>query len=257
MLSTIGLIIDIAIIASLIIFAFIGIKKGFLHSIISLFSWVFCLLVAFLTAKYVAGWINGIFDLSGLIGSKISGALIDSNNFFAQAINTFATKEEIINTIPSETNSFVKQIIKVVFSNSAVDMTSTESIGSVVGVGLGQIITIVIAGILIFVVLKIAVALLNKLFNKISKTKVLGAVNKVLGAVFGVIKVAFVVVGLNLVLVGLSVIPMVNKTITPLIQENTYVEKFTYNVTDKLFTNYIVDGKILENWIGDMWENRK
>jgi len=257
MLSTVGLIIDIIIIAVLVIFAIIGLKKGFLHSIISLFSWAFCLLIAFLTAKYVAGWINSIYDFASLIGDKISSSLIEGNNFFAQAINTFTNKEEIIAAIPGETNGLVKQIIKVVFTNSSVDMTSTETVGSVVGYSIGQVTTIVIAGILIFIVLKIAVALLTKLFNKIAQTKVLGAVNKVLGAILGVLKAGFIVLGLNLVLVGLSMVPFVNKTITPIVQENTYVEKFIYNTTDKLFESYVIDGKLMENWIGDMWENRK
>ena len=105
--------------------------------------------------------------------------------------------------------------------------------------------------------LKIAIALLTKLFNKIAKTKVLGALNKVLGGILGVLKAGFIIFGLNLVLVGLSMLPMVNKTLTPLIQENTYVEKFVYNSTDKLFEKYVVEGKLMENWIGDMWENRK
>lgn len=257
MLSTIGLIIDIVIILALVIFTCIGLKKGFLHSIISLFSWAFCLLVAFLTAKYVAGWINGIFNFAGLIGDKISGGLIESNNFFAQAVNSFTNKEAIIEAIPEDTNSVVKQLIKVVFTNSAVDMNSTASIGSLVGDSLGQIITIVIAGILIFIVLKVAVALLTKLFNKIAQTKVLGTVNKVLGAILGFLKAGFIVIGLNLVLVGLSLLPMVNKTLTPLIQENTHVEKLIYNTTDKVFTNYIVDGKLMDNWIEDMWKSKK
>lgn len=257
MLATIGIIIDVVIIAALAIFTFIGIRKGFLHSLLSLFSWSFCLLVAFLTAKYVAGWINGIFNISGMLGDKISGALIDSNNFFAQAINSFASKEDVIKAIPSDTNGLLKQLIKVVFNNSSVDMSSTKTVGSVVGAGLGQVITIVITGILIFIILKVATMLLSKLFKKIAQTKVLGTLNKVLGGILGFIKVGFVVVGLNLVLCGLSLIPVVNKTINPLINENTFVEKFTYNKTDELFSSYILEGKVLENWVGDLWENRK
>lgn len=257
MFATIGIIIDIVIIAAFAIFTFIGIRKGFLHSLISLFSWTFCLLVAFLTAKYVAGWINGIFNFSGMLGNSISDALIDSNNFFGQAINSYASKDELLKAIPSDTNGLLKQLIKVVFSNSSVDMSSTESIGSVVGIGLGQVITIVITGILIFIILKVAVMLLNKLFKKIAQTKVLGTVNKVLGGILGFIKVGFIVIGLNLVLCGLSLIPLVNKTINPLINENTFVEKFAYNKTDELFSSYILEGKVLENWVDDLWENKK
>lgn len=254
MMSTIGIVIDIVIIACMGIFTFVGIKKGFLHSLISLFSWAFCLTIAFLTAKYVAGWINKIFDFSSLLGGKISGALIDSNNFFAQAINTYATKEDLINAIPSNTNGLLKQLIKIVFTNSAVDMSSTNSIGSITGESLGQIIVIVITGILIFILLKIAVMLLSKLFKKIAETKILGTLNKILGGVLGFVKTAFVIVGLNLVVVGLSLIPAVDKTVTTLVNENTYVEKFVYTKTDELFSDYILEGKALDSWIEDLWK---
>jgi len=257
MLSTIGLIIDIVIIAAIIIFTFIGFKKGFLHSVISLFSWSFCLIVAFFAAKHVAGWINGIFNISGFIGNKISNGLIDSNNFFAQAINSYESAEALIAAIPEKTNGLLKQLIKVVFTNSSVDMNSTQTIGSMVGISLGQIITIVITGILIFVVLKVAVALLSKLFDKISKTKILGTLNKILGAILSFIKVGVIIIGLNLVLIGLSLIPAVNKTITPLVNENTHVEKFIYNKTDYVFEKYFIEGKVMDNWISDLWENKK
>lgn len=254
MLATIGIFVDIIIISCLAIFTLIGIKKGFLHSLISLFSWTFCLLIAFLTAKYVANWINGIFNFSGLLGGKISKSLIESNNFFAQTINSYASKEDLINAIPSDTNGLLKQLIKVVFSNSAVNMESAETIGKIAGESLGQIIVIVVTGIIIFIVLKIAVMLLSKLFKKISETKILGTINKILGGILGFIKVAFMVVGFNLVLVGLSFIPAVDKTITPLVNENTFIEKFAYSKTDELFSSYILEGKAIDNWIEDMWK---
>ena len=75
MISTIGIIIDIAVIAAFVIFGLIGLKKGLLKSVLSIFSWGFCILVAFLTAKYVATWINGLYNFSGLIGNKISKSL--------------------------------------------------------------------------------------------------------------------------------------------------------------------------------------
>lgn len=258
MLTTIGLILDIVIIAVLVIFGIIGLKKGFLKSIISLFSWVVCIVIAFLTAKYVAGWINAIFNFSELIGGKISSALINSNSFFGQAINVYETagKDALINAIPSDTNGLIKKIITIVFTNSSVDMSSTDTIASIVGSSLGHVIMVIISGILVFVVLKIAVWLLTKLFDKIASTKVLGTLNKILGLILGVVKAGVIVVAFNCALVGLTLIPAVNKTVTPLIQENTYVEKFVYNTTDKLVGKYIVDGEIVQDWITDLWNNR-
>ena len=258
MFATIGIIIDIVIITILIIFGIIGLKKGLFKTVLSVFSWFVCLLVAIFTAKYVAGWINGLYDFSGLIGNGISKSLIKSNNFFAQSISFYAVggKESLIDAIPSDVNALVKQLIKVVFSNTQVDMSSTETIGSVVGLGLGQICMIVISGILVFIVLKIAVALLSKLFDQMAKTKIIGGLNRFLGLVLGLIRGALIVIVINLILVGLSLVPMVNKLTTPIIQENTYVEKVIYKTTDKYFGKYVIEGDTVKNWIEDVWAKR-
>lgn len=259
MLSTIGIIIDIAIILALVIVGIIGFKKGFLHSVISLFSWVVCLVIAFFTAKYVAGWINGIYNFSGLIGNGISKSFASMGEVFTKTIASFdGNKTEIIEQATAAcSNGLLDQLIKVVFNNSSYDPNSTETVASFLGASLGHIIMVIISGILVFIVLKIVVKLLTKLFDKIAKTKVLGTLNKILGLALGVVKAGLVIVVLNIVLVGLSMIPAVNKTITPIITNNTHVEKVIYNKTDELFGKYLVEGDMLENWIKDLWEARK
>lgn len=259
MLSTIGLIIDIVIVAALVICGIVGYKKGFLNSVLSLFSWVACVVVAVLVAKHVAGWINGIYDFSGLISSKITESLSESNEFFNIAINAeiFAgDAKNIIAAIPEETNGILAQIIKIIFSNSNVDMASSDTVAMFVGSSLGHIIMLIASGVLVFIVLMIAVALIKKFFNKISETKILGGLNKILGLVLGVIKAGVVIVIINCVLVGLTLIPAVNKTITPLVQENTNVERFIFNKTDEIFENYVIEGDNLQDWISSLWENR-
>ena len=259
MLATIGIIIDIALIAVLVIFSILGLKKGFLKSVLSIFSWIVCLFVACLTAKYVAGWINGLYDFSALIGGKISKSLIKTNNFFAQSVNVYETagKDALINAIPGNINKLLTQLIKVVFSNSKIDMSSSDSIGLVVGTSLGHICMVIIAGILVFIVLKIAAALLSKLFTNIEKTKVLGSLNKILGGILGFLKGALIVGVINLILVATSMVPLLNKLYTPLIQDNTHVEKVVYNKTDELFEKYVIKGDTVKNLMESLWENRK
>lgn len=256
MMATIGLIIDVLIVGALIIFGIIGFNKGFLKSLISLFSWIVCIIIAIFTAKYVAGWINGVYDFSGFIGEKIANGLIDTNEFFAQAISEFENTQQIIGSLPSDLNGLLRQLIKVVFSNTSVDMTSTDSIASVVGSSLGHICMVIIAGILVFIVLKIVIALLSRLFDNIARTKILGGLNKVIGLLFGVLKAGCVIVLLNCILVALSLIPAVNDTITPLIQDNTHIEKVIYNTTDDFIEKYIIEGDLLDDWITDLWNSR-
>ncbi len=256
-LATFGLVVDIILVAVLVVFAVIGYKKGLLRTVLSFFSWVMCVLLAMWLAKYVAGWINGIYDFSAVIGRSISKSLIKSNDFFAQAVNVYEAsgKDALISAIPTN-NKLLAQLVKVVFSKSNVDMSSTNSIGSVVGANLGQICMVVIAGILIFFVLKIALALLMKLFKKIEQTKVLGGLNKILGLTLGLIKGAFIVLAINCVLVALTLIPFVNKTVDPIIQDHTHVEKFVYKTTDKLFGKYVIEGNMVGKWIEISWNKR-
>lgn len=256
-MSTVGIIIDVIIVAILVIFGIIGFNKGFLKSIISLFSWVVCLVVAILTAKYVASWINGIYDFSSLIGGKIAESLSSSNEFFSRTIASFESVDQIIEGINGlELNGIVKQIVKVVFSNTNVDLTSEETVGAIAGSSLGHIIMVVISAVLVFIVLKIIIAILSRLFDNIARTKILGGLNKVFGLIFGVVKACCIVFILNCLLVGLSLIPAVNNTITPVIQDNTYIEKFVYNQTDKIVEKYIIDGNAIQEWVNNLWENR-
>ena len=259
MLATIGLIIDIAIIIAIVIFSIIGLKKGLFKTVLSLLSWSVCIVIAIFTAKYVASWINGLYDFSSLIGKSISKSLIKTDQFFAQPINTFEAGGKTALFEASQNvnmNSFMKQLIKAVFSNSKVDMASSNTIGFMVGSSLGHICMIVISGILVFIVLKILTALLSKLFDNLAKTKVIGGLNKILGCVLGLLKGALIVITINIVLVGLSMMPAVNKLTSPIIK-NTHVEKVIYKTTDKYFEKYLIDGDVLDKWIDNLWENRK
>lgn len=259
MLATIGIIIDIVIVLVALVLGIIGLKKGFLNSILSLFNWAVCLIIALLTAKFIAGWIDGICNLSGFIGEKITNDLKSSNDFFNQAINVYEAggKDTLIANIPADINGLIKQLIKIVFSSSSVDFSSTDSIGQVVGDGLGYITTCVICAVLIFVILMIVVKLLMKLFDKLTRAKVIGGANKILGLIFGVLRAVIIVFSVNLIVVAMSLIPMVNNAITPLIQENTYVEKVIYNATDNLIEKTVIEGDLIKNWTTSLWENRK
>ena len=258
MFSTIGIIIDVVIVTALIIAGIVGFKRGFLKSFISLFSWAVCLVVAIFVAKYVAGWINGIYNFSGLIGGKISEGLSGVNEFFTQTVSSFGTKDALVKAIPSDINGMLAMLVKTIYNGVSDETIAAENgtVASLVGASLGYIIMVVISAILVFIVLRIVIKLLSKLFDNIARTKILGSLNKIFGIVFGVLKAALVIVVLNGILSALTLIPAVNKTMTPLIQDNTHIEKVIFNETDKLVGKYIINGNIIQTWVGNLWNNR-
>lgn len=254
-MNIVGIVIDVVVIAIMLISAFIGYKKGFFKSFLSLFSWVVCLIIAVFTAKYVATWINGMFNFSELIGNGIGKGLVGINEVFGKQISEFASKEEIISAL-NGTNGIVLELVKIVFNHTAVDMTSTSTIATVVGGAIGQVCMVIISGFLVFIVLKVVIALLSKLFDNITRIKILGGINKLLGLAFGAVKGAILVIVLNLALVGLSLIPAVNNTVTPVIQNNTTVEKVIYNETNEVVEKYVIEGELIQKWIDNLWANK-
>ena len=257
MSSTLGIAIDLVIVGIFLIFGIVGYKKGLLNSVLSLFGWGFCIAVACLTAKYVAGWINGLYDFSSLIGNGISKNLTGTNNFFAQAINTYESSGALIEASSNlKINSLLKTYIKILFSGNGVNMSSTKTIGFIVGYSLGNICMIIISAILIFIILKIATNLLTKFFKNIEQTKVLGQLNKILGSVLGVIKATLIIVAINGVMVGLSLIPPVNNFVNPFIQNNTYIEKVFYNSTDHIVEKYVIEGDLIKNSLSFIWNKK-
>lgn len=250
MFNIAGFVVDFIIIALLVIFGIIGLKKGLFKSLLSLFSWSVCIVVACLTAKYVAGWIDKLYDFSSLIGNKIADSLTKTNEFFTQPISAYADggSSSLISALNNlEMNGLLKQVIKIIFSKGSVDMSSSNTIGSVVGYKLGNICMIVITAILIFIFLKITLFLLSKFFKNLEQIKLIGGLNKTLGLILGLLRAGLIVVTINFVLVALTLIPAVDKTITPIINKNTYIERFVFNQTDKIFEEYVLEGDILSN----------
>lgn len=258
-MSYIGIAIDAAIVLAVVIYGLVGLKRGLFKSLLALFTWSVCIIIAFYTAKYVATWINSMYDFSGLIGGKLTGSIVGLNPMFENVIcEHYSDSGALISEINSiEINGAIKQVFKIVFKNANIDYaTCDQTVGAVAGASLGQIAVIVASGILVFLVLKLAVFLLGKFFDGLTKSHVIGTLNRILGLVFGVVKCAVVVFVINFVLVALTLIPPVNKTVTPIINDNTKIEKIVYKASNDVFEKYVINGKVVESWLKDIWNAR-
>lgn len=255
-MKVVGITIDIVLVLVVLVFALIGIKKGFFKSLLSLFNWVVCLVVSIWLAKYIANWVGSWFGMENAIAGKISTSLVGMNNELSNSVASFGDKDSIMAAC-SGMNGLIKQIISMIFSSSKVDFTSEAAVADVAGSGIAHVCVIAISALLLFIVIKIVLAILGKLFDNIARTKVLGGLNRALGFVFGLVKGACIVIIINIVAVALSLIPAINNTvIKPVLQENTTVEKFVYEKTDEVIGKYVVDGQLIQKWIDGLWENR-
>lgn len=254
--SGVGIGIDVAIVALLVILGIIGLSKGFIRSVLSMLSSVAELIIVVFCAGPFAKIINKIYNFNGLIADKLSPNIAGMGEFYSTTIPSGVSGADLASSIPSSTNGFLKKLISYVLKPLQASAIEGATVADVVSDAFASIIMTVIVGIVLFILLKIVVALVMKLFDKITQNKVIGGINRILGLVFGVAKGAAIVIVVAFVMTLLTVIPKVNSTIMPVVQDNTKVAKIVYNQTDRYVEKQLIDNKLVQKWIDNLWENK-
>ncbi len=256
MSKTIGVAIDVIIVALIVVFAFIGLRKGFFKSVLSMISGVVVIIVSFLLASPVAKLINKIYDFNGLLAGKLCKSIAGMNPFYSQVISEGVSGADLVNQIPSSTNGFLKKLMSHVLKPLSAGDVQGATVADIVSGAFASIIVTIIVGILLFILIKIIIALATRLFDNITKNRVFGATNKLLGLAFGAVKGFIIVVVFAIVLTFLTVIPTVNTKLTPILQDQTKIARPIYNYTDEMVEKYVVDGKLVQKWVDGLWENK-
>ena len=254
--SGVGIGIDVAIVALIVIFALIGFHKGFFKSVISMISTFVVLIISILCASPVAKLINKIYDFTGLIAGKLCKTIASMGTFYSDPIQEGISGADIVNNIPASTNGFLKKLMSYVLKPLSANDIKGSTVADIVSGAFASIIMIIIAGIVLFILIKIILALATRLFDNITRNRVLGTANKVCGLAFGAVKGVLIVVVFAIVLTLLTVVPFINTKISPIIQDNTKIARPIYNYTDEMMEKYVVDGKVVQKWIDNLWENK-
>lgn len=238
-------VIDIIIIVILAIFTLAGFIRGFLSSLLKLFSSVASLAIAIWLAKPVAVFIDSITNATSWFGDKIGEALAGADGFFNMIVGTdIGTVGNSITGV--ELKGFIDttitelgQIFKTVLSLFVQDTSVLES-GTVLsewfGSLLGGVATLIVAAVAIFIAIRIVIAILSKIFDAITQNSAIGGLDRLLGLVFGAAKGALVVAVLFAILSVVIILPGVENLITPLIDEAVIGEPIFNYVLDFIET---------------------
>jgi uncharacterized membrane protein required for colicin V production len=177
--------ISIAYLVVVVVFLFIGIKKGFLLMLLSFAGVFVALLVAFFVSKPMGTALAGT-SMGKALSDNIYNWLVSKNAFFSSAVN----KETAASQLPAYfEESGVPSILVTPLTNMVVPMVpdvGDEAIGIYMAQGISSLAFIAGSFILIFIVVMILVSLLKKVAGALNKVPVVGWVNRLLGALFGV-----------------------------------------------------------------------
>ncbi|MBO5909955.1 MAG: CvpA family protein [Clostridia bacterium] len=254
--STMGIVFDVLIVGILVVLGLIGFRKGFFKSVISLFSTLVVIIISFMFAGHLARLVNKIYDFTGLIAGKLSSGIASMGTFYSEPIPAGVSGQDIINNIPSSTNGFLKKLMSYVLEPLSASDVEGATVADIVSGSFASIIMLIISAIVLFIAIKIIIAIASRLFDNITRNRVFGAANKLGGLAFGVVKGFLIVIIFTVVLTLLTVIPTVNTKLTPIIQDNTKIARPVYNYTDEFIEKHVIDGKIVQKWIDNLWENK-
>ena len=226
-------VIDIVVISVLVLFSVIGMVKGILNTIVSLFGNLACISLAVIAAKPVSKFLDSIFGIVQKIGDKIAGSLTTITPFQSgiEAVgDNVLTGAELKEYMPSD--SLYHRALKLFVEDSksftlgegeGAAATADAEVVSYIGAQIGKILAIVIAAVVIFILLRVAILLLAKLFNALGKNRAIGGLDRSVGFLFGLLK------GAILVSLALGIFYLIaNETVNGWIEGSTFT-KWMYN----------------------------
>lgn len=248
--GTIGVLIDIVLVALVVIIAFVGMAKGFINSLLSIISTAIVIAISVFTAKYVAKFIDGILHVVDFFAKIATKMLNTLGSFFTTPQAADTAGETIVESMPEGIYAPLQKFISKILTNTT--FADGQTVAEVVGAALGAIITTIICGIAIFIILKIVFNLLARFFDNVSQKKSIGGMDKLLGLIFGLAKGVILVLFLGSITSILCLVPKINDVVHPIIDQHTSVTKFVYNLSNDINNKYIIEN--IPDWLASVYK---
>ena len=205
-------VIDIVVIAILGVFAIIGFVKGFLNTLLSLFGNLASLALAIVIVKPCLKFFDGIFHMVEKFGALIMDGIA---SYLPDLSGTTMTGTEVASHLTGQgvlgklISFFIDRTDSVTYGQGATDLVQTLQNG------LGGFAATVVTVIVMFILIRIAIFFLSKIFDAITKKTAIGGLDRILGIAFGAVKGALAVFSLLSIAYSLSpLIPQIDAYIS-------------------------------------------
>lgn len=242
-----------------------GIRKGFLHSLLSLVGFIAVFFLAYFLSKpigvalqNVEGWGDAIRDPinESLInkgnehlvstGSNIYDVLIYAKYGSFNVMEWVISKNDLTATIPgTETTvlqymldtsgipSFLHEFVGNFVLNALPESEATQPLAYYVAASITSLVFIAIAFAIVFVVGLLLLLILKHFAKKLNHVKILGPINRLLGAVLGCFIGFFFVSLASAILVSLSA----NDNVYNMLENTLYLSDDSVYTIGKMFYN--------------------
>lgn len=226
-MDIVAIILDVAVFVFFLIFALVGLKKGFLRSLVGIISTVLAVVAAIYCAPHLVKALENGFSVCTNLTNKLAETFSETEGaelmFSTENLQTYVTNLGI--------PAFLAKLIVNLLGDF--ENTAGQTVGEVLSSSLSGLIVNAICVVVIFFVVVFLLWLVSKLFtNVLDHIPVLGATNRLLGLLLGVLK-ALIILYVILMIVGL--IP--SQTVQSAIDSTVLLKLFRdYNLFTFLMT---------------------
>jgi len=228
-------VIDVVIVLTVILFAVIGWKKGFLEKVIDMASSVFGLIASILLAKPFSTVLRGWFGEA--MESSIHDYLISRSPDFANALSETSLRAAL------EGLSLPDFMVQWIVDSVDFSQVATSIIDSVTPLVL-TLALLFISFVTLFFGSMIIFFLLRILAKGITSVPIIKQVDKFFGLIFGLLKVALLIYILLFVLALVINIPAINNMIWEFLEVDMQLTTEQFRLS-----KYLYDNNLLKNVI--------
>ncbi len=212
-----GIILDVAVVVILLLFAITTAKKGFVKSVFGFIMTIAALAIALLFANAAIEATGGLFGLKDTIQSGVLD-LLSGIEGFDKDISQAGLAADLEGKFP-------QYVIDVIVKEYGADVPAGTTIAMQLSTPATDFVVFAIAAIALFIVAKIVLTIVKVLLTTlIENLALVNAVDKLLGFALGAVKGALVVC---IIFMLLSFAPI--KGITSFIDSAMFVDTFYHN----------------------------
>ncbi len=209
-------IVDIAAIIFCLVMMIVSGKRGFISCFFGIISTVAALLAAIFLGKVIVSATGGLFGLQDYLYKTFEGAFAKLQGFNVDISDTGV--EAALKT--QEVSAIVGRLVLNAVGKGE-SLAAGTTLAMLLATSTSELATLLICGIALYIIVKVAALLLKGLFNTIAdNSDFVGGVNSLFGALFGVLYAVLIV---SVVLAVLAVIP--NETITAYFAKTLFIGK--------------------------------
>ena len=201
---------DLALVLFVIIFIIIGIKKGFMTSVLSSFSFGAIAIAAFFLYRPILSLLNNWFGLENAIFDSYYDKLVAHSSDFE--VNLIGLEKAdlrlfVRTTLKSGAIPLIPRIMFSLFLNNRSLHTKlnnsgleSRNLGEIVGSAYANFFTVLIAFAITYILICLVVLLFKFIVNKLRNVGFVKVVDNILGALYGAFRCFIILVILSVVI---------------------------------------------------------